>query len=217
MEKTLNTLTNEERLFVSAIHQEIFNRIFPTIRHDLVGYLSASLMRVSIMDRYLNKQDVLPNLLKHELIKIDTQLRSSIVEIRALEFWDFESKQNDNSNDVLIKSVQLMTTQLAMKNIKLNIIPEEIDASNEVVTKPFLYCLLCTLCYIEDKNFDNKDLLIRHTANSIEIVIDPKEMITGTTFMKSRNLTISKEVAMKFINLHDMKMSFNNEDIKLTW
>lgn len=217
MEKPFEKFTNDDRLFISAIHQEIFNRIFPTIRHDLVGYLSASLMRVSIMDRYLNKQDVLPNQLKNELIKIDTQLRNSIVEIRALEFWDFESKQNNNSNDVLNKSVQLMTTQLAMKNIKLNIIPEEIDASNEVVTKPFLYCLLCTLCYIEDKNFDNKDLFIRHTRNAIEIVTDPKEIVIGTTFKKNRNLTISKEMAMQFINLHDMEISFHNDDIKLTW
>lgn len=79
----------DETIFVSAIKHEIFSRIFPTIRHDVVGNISASLIRLSIIDRVLKLQDLNSEKIKSEILKLDQNLRSSINEIRDLAFLGF--------------------------------------------------------------------------------------------------------------------------------
>ena len=217
MEKQLKKFTADENFFISAVQQELFNRIFPTIRHDLVGYLSASLMRVSIMDRYLNKEEVIPDQLKTELLKIESQLRSGISGIRALEFWDFQSKHDDYPSEILKKSVELMSTQLAMKSIQLIVVPHEIEDIEKVETKPLLYCLLCLLSYIEDNNFENNNLNIRQIAKSIAIGLEPKIAQNTIAIKKIRNLTINQELALDFAKFHNMNINFGIEEITLTW
>src|SRR5688572_14767556 len=110
-------ISEEDKYFISAIQQEVFNRILPTIRHDLVGYSSASLMRVSIMNRLLNKTGMTPENLKPELLKIEQQLRSSVVGIRELAFWDYGFAHQDFACNILSKSVQFVSSQLVLKNI----------------------------------------------------------------------------------------------------
>lgn len=217
MEKQLEKFNDDENFFISAIHQEVFDRIFPTIRHDLVGYLSASLMRVSIMDRHLNKPELIPDQLKAELSKIESQLKISISGIRALEFWDFQSTHEDFPSEILNKSVELMSTQLAMKNIQLTVVPQEFNDTEKVESKPLLYCLLCLLSYIEDNNFEDNNLKICHIGKSITISFEPKIAQNTSTFKKIRSLTINREVALDFAKFYNMDISFSMEEIILAW
>ena len=217
MEKQREKRTANENLVVSAIQQEVFNRVLPTIRHDLVGYLSASLMRVSILDRYLSKEEVAPDQLKTELLKIESLIRSSISEIRALAFWDFQSMQDDYPSEILKRSVKLMSTELAMKGIQLIVVPQEFDDIKKVETKPLLYCLLCLLSYIEDNNFKKNNLKISQIGKSIVISFEPKSTQNFTAFKKMRNLTINKQLALDFVKFHNMNINFSIKEIKLTW
>lgn len=217
MEKQSEKFTNDENFFISAVHQEMFNRIFPTIRHDLVGYLSASLMRVSIMERYLNKPEVVIEQLKAELLKIESQLKSSISGIRALAFWDFQSIHDDYPSEILKRGVELMSTQLAMNSIQLSLVPPEFQDIEKVKTKPLLYCLLCILSYIEDNNFESKNLTIRQIRKSIAISFEPKIALSTTNFKKIRNLIINQDLAVNFAKFHDININFSDEEIKLSW
>jgi hypothetical protein len=217
MQKHLEKLTTNQTLLISAVQQEVFSRIFPKIRHDLVGYLSASLMRVSIMDRYLSKEEVAPNQLKAELLKIESYIRSSIDGIRALGFWDFQSIHDDYPSEILKKCVELMSTRLAMQGTQLMVVPQELEDIKKVETKPLLYSLLCLLSYIEDNNFENNNLKIHKIGKSIVISSEPKIAQNSTAFKNVRNLTINRELALDFAKFQNMNINISIEEIKLTW
>ena len=215
MEKHLEQST-EDNFFISAVNQEIFNRIFPHIRHDLVGYLTTSLMRVSIMDRYLNKTELAPDQVKLDLKKIELQLKDTILGIRELQFWDFDFAHEDHTSEILKKSIQLMTSQLAMKNIQLAVVPEE-DLDDLIVkTKPLLYCLLCLFSYFEDNNFENKNLNLHLSAKSISITCESIETQDSAAIKMNRNLIINQDLAVRFAKLYLFEIDFQDE-ITLTW
>ena len=215
MEKHLEQST-EDNFFISAVNQEIFNRIFPHIRHDLVGYLTTSLMRVSIMDRYLNKTELAPDQVKLDLKKIELQLKDTILGIRELQFWDFDFAHEDHTSEILKKSIQLMTSQLAMKNIQLTVVPKE-DLEDELVkTKPLLYCLLCLFSYIEDNNFENKNLNLHLSAKSISITCESIETQDSAAIKMNRNLIINQDLAVRFAKLYLFGIDFQDK-ITLTW
>lgn len=217
MGQKLEKNTTEENFFISAINQEIFNRVFPHIRHDLVGYLTTSLMRVSIMDRYLNRAELSAEQVKGDLKKIDLQLRDAILGIRELQFWDFDSAHEEYPSKILKKSVQLMSTHLAMNNIQLLITPGELEETEMVMTKPLLYCLLCLFSYVEDNNFEHNNLNISLFSKSVQIRIEPITAQESAVIKKKRNLFIDQDLASRFVALHSMDLSFVKDGINLTW
>ncbi len=225
MEKQLEKST-EDKFFISAINQEVFNRIFPHIRHDLVGYMTTSLMRVSIMDRYLNKAELAPEQVKSDLKKIELQLRDAILGIRELQLWDFESAHEDQPGNILKKSTQLMNSQLAMKNIQLTLPDEQLDndsvaddalKSEVVKTKPLLYCLLCLFSYIEDNNFDNKNLNMRLAGKSMVMSWEPIAAQDSMAIKINRNLLITEELIIRFAKFYLIDINFQHDQIMLTW
>ncbi len=208
-------LTSEDTFLISAIHQEVFSRIFPAIRHDLVGYISASLMRVSIMDRYLHRPETEPEQLSLELKKIETHLKEAIRGIRGMQYWDFEAKHHDSPSNIIKKSVHLMATQLAMTGIQLAIFPSEAEDLKEIETKPLLYTLLCVFSYIEDSNFDINHLNIRQKADSILVTFEALPSYGLATVKKNRNLIINQEFAIKFAKYHGINMAIHASEITL--
>lgn len=205
--KKINT---EDSIFISALYHELFNRILPTIRHDLVGEVSASLMRVSIMDRFLNKAELDTENLKSELKKIDQQLKSNIVSIRALSFLDNPAKHYDTPSNILFRSVQFISTPLATKNIQINVLPHEHPEVEMIETKPLLYALLCLFAYIEDNNFDDHTFNILQSPESIQLTLEPKNKHDSVpSFI--RNTIVDKEMLIRFANLHLYEVIFDNE------
>ncbi len=217
MDNKLPKINAEDSIFISALYHELFTRILPTIRHDLVGEVSASLMRISILDRFLNKVELEPAKLKSELMKVDQQLRSNIISIRGLSFWDNSSTHNDSASNILIRSVQLISTPLATKNIQLNVHPHEHAEAEMIETKPILYCLLCLFAYIEDNNFDHHILNIFHLPNSIKFALEPKKAQDSTPNTHNRNIMVSKEMTVRFAKLHCFEAVFDNQQITLGW
>ena len=216
MEIQLEKMSKEDKYFISAIQQEVFNRILSTIRHDLVGYSSASLIRVSIMNRLLNKAGVTSENLKPELSKIEDHLKSSVVGIRALAFWDFNHANQDFASNILARSVQLISTPLMMKNIGLNVIANEYDEDEEIETKPLLYTLLCLFSYFED-NYENHIFEILPSRNSMTITNQKKSDTSSSTTLINRYLHIDQESTLRFAKLNNVDINFEDNQIKVEW
>ena len=210
-----NALDNT--LFISAMQHEIFSRIAPTLRHDLVGHVSVSLMRINIINKILNKPELDTDKLKLEIHKIEQLLKTNILNIRELSFWDFGTEKENIPNEILIKSVQLMSIQLAMKNIKSNLIPMEFSEVEKIETKPLLYSLLSVFCYIEDNNFDNFTLNITQSNNSIIIKMSPNQSQIPTVILNTRMISFSNSMIMKFAELYDIHIKFYDQQICVSW
>ncbi|PPC94077.1 MAG: hypothetical protein CTY33_05745 [Methylotenera sp.] len=206
----------EENFFISAIHQEVFNRVFPCIRHDLVGGVSASLMRVSIMERRLNKVEITSELLKEDLKKIELQLKENIISIRALQFWDFDSVHEDIPIDILKKSVHLMASRLALRFIQTSVQTNEDNTVQPVKTKPLLLSLLCAFSYIEDNHFDNHQLNVGQSGESIYIQYEPKTA-QDSTIKINRNLIFDQGLVTRFANHYEIDVNFSQSEITLGW
>lgn len=217
MEKPITKSTDDNDFVISAIQQEIYTRILPSIRHDLVTYLSASLMRVSIMNRQLSNESVDSNQLKTELLKIESLIKSSITEIRELKVWDFQSLQDDYPSEIWKKSIKLMSIELAMQNIHLIVIPPEFKDIKKVETKPLTYCLLSLLSYIEDNDYENNNLKFHHYGKSIVIEFEPLTIQNTIGFEKARNLKISKQLVLDITKFYNMNIYFSMKEIKLVW
>jgi hypothetical protein len=210
----------EDKFFVSAVHQEMFNRIFPHIRHDLVGGLSASLMRVTIMDRHLNKLGSEISRLNPELKKIEGHLKDTIVGIRELQFWDFDVVHQDTLCNILHKSVKLMASHLLLKNIQLSIQPCDLEEESRealLETKPLLYTVLCVFSYIEDHGMTNKRLNICELSNTVEINIENISAQDSSPYTKNRHLIIDQSLARRFGKCHGISIDFSNACIQLSW
>lgn len=217
MEKQLQAFTQDEIFFLSAVKNEVFNRIFPTIRHDLVAHVSASLIRLSIMDRILKKDNLDPDKVKLEFQKIDELLRNNIVDIRQLAFWDFSNREEDYTFNILVKSVQLISSQLAFKGIQLNVKPKDSEIDEKVEAKALLFTLICIFCYLEDNDFDNCICTLTHSSNFIKIQYDCKSEANSKVITNDRHLKITQEIAVRFAKLQLMDIVFFNQEIKINW
>lgn len=221
MNTSLNQTSDQhalkENFFVCAVHQEIFNRVFPHIRHDLVGGLSASLMRASIMEKHLHKPVLDAERLTAELDKIEVHLRDTIMGIRELQFWDFDTSHEDIPSNIVQKSIKLMSSQLLLKNIQLSLQPAALDHEATVNTKPLLYSLLCVFCYIEDHDFANHQLQIQQSNNSIAVMAEPITAQDAHGVSKLRNLFISEAHLVEFAKHYAMDVQFDNQKIMLSW
>jgi hypothetical protein len=216
MEKQREKCSLEENFFISAIHQEVFNRVFPCIRHDLVGGITSSLMRVSIMERRLNKAAVAAESLKQDLEKIESQLKDNITSIRALQFWDFDSAHEDIPINVLNNCVHLMASRLSLRFIQTTVHTQENNNAEQMKAKPLLYSLLCVFSYIEDNDFDNHHLNVGQSGQSIYIKCEPK-VTQDSTFNIHRNLIFSQALVAKFVHHYGMDISFTKNEITLVW
>lgn len=216
MEKQREECFVEENFFISAIHQEVFNRVFPCIRHDLVGGISASLMRVSIMERRLNKVELAPESLKEDLKKVELQLKDNINSLRALHFWDFDSEHGEAPINVLKKCVHLMASRLALRFIQATVQAQEDNGIEPVKTKPLLYSLLCVFSYIEDNDFDNHHLNVGQSGPSIYIRFEPK-VAQDSTIKINRNLIFSKALVTRFAHHYGIDINFTQNEITLAW
>lgn len=202
-----------DKLLVNAVQQEIFSRIFPTVRHDLVSCISPSLMRVSILDRYLNKPELQPEQLKAELKKIETHLKDAIVGIRELRYWDFDVEHADSIGNILRKSIKLMESQLAAKGIELSLTSGEAD-TNQIATKPLLYTLLCLYCYIEDSDIENTRIKFQYTADTISLEFAPTES-QKWDIHKTRDIEINQDLLLHFAKQHQVDITINPDSISL--
>jgi hypothetical protein len=217
MIKQIKQYSKEDAFFISAVQQEIFNRILPTIRHDLVGYLSAGLMRTTIIKKLLDNEDVSIERLKLEALKIEGILKDNVTSVRELSFWDFATSNKDSVSNVLKKSVQLSSNFLIKKNIKLNLHDSQHHHADEVESKVFLYSTLILFCYFEDNGFDNHVIDIAHSPNSITLTFEPNARTNATSVSIERFITIDKEVLIKFTKLHHIYIEFNDQLINVKW
>ncbi|MES2546277.1 MAG: hypothetical protein V4575_01140 [Pseudomonadota bacterium] len=215
MTQQMNKIMMDEVFFISAIKHEIFSRIFSTIRHDIVGNVSATLIRLSIIERILKNQELDVEKIKSEVQKLDHQLRVSIIDIRELSFWDFPTSQADFTGVVLQKSILLIASQLALKGIHLHLQEQQHDDVIKVDSKSLMYSLLCLFCYIEDNDFDNFKFNIFNTVDSIVMTYEPMPEQHQPTIIHNRNICIDKEIATQFISLNKVSIDFSDKCITL--
>jgi len=135
---------------LAGIRHEIFMRVFPALRHGLVGPVSIARMSVSIVRRLLSKGDAGKAVLNEPVERIDQQLAEAVTGIRALQAWEPGAKGLATPAEVLRQGMSLMTASLALRDIKLDYVPSDIQEVEEVHHQPFLYAWLALLCHVED-------------------------------------------------------------------
>ncbi|MDR5171703.1 hypothetical protein IHQ56_07735 [Methylobacillus flagellatus] len=144
------TIQQQEWL-VAGIKHEIFMRIFPTLRHGLVGPISIARMSASIVRRLLSKGESSKAALGEPVERIDQQLAEAVAGIRALQAWEPEASGLAIPAEILRQGIALMTAPLALRDIKMDYVPSDIQDLEEVRQQPFLYAWLALLCYFEDQ------------------------------------------------------------------
>lgn len=143
--------TIQPQWLVDGIKHEIFMRVFPTLRHGLVGPISIARMSTSIVRRLLSKGDSSKAALSESVERIDQQLAEAVTGIRALQAWEPEASGFAIPAEILRQGIALMTAPLALRDIKMDYVPSDIQDLAEVRQQPFLYAWLALLCYFEDQ------------------------------------------------------------------
>lgn len=206
----------DEIYFINAIHLEIFSRIFPHIRHDVIGYLSASLMRVSIIERLSNREQFSKNQLQEELKKIESHLREVVVNIRALKLWDFDFADDDTLCNIVTKSISIYSGQLAFRGIEIEYNKSEFQDTFKVKNKPLLNSLLCIFTYIEDSEYDNSKLKITIEESSINFLMMRLDHEFTPIIKNNRNITIDKAMTFGFAKSQGYSLVFCENQIRLS-
>ncbi|MCB5187175.1 hypothetical protein LG200_04045 [Methylobacillus caricis] len=135
---------------VMGIQHEIFMRVFPSLRHSLVGPISIARMSAAIIKRTLAKGDIGKAVLNEQVARIDQQLEEAVLGIRALQIWESTAKAMATPAEIIQLGIKLMTAPLALRNIKIDYVPGDVLDIEEMRQQPFLYAWLGLLCYFED-------------------------------------------------------------------
>ncbi|WP_025872513.1 hypothetical protein [Methylobacillus glycogenes] len=83
---------NQNHWVIAGIKHEIFMRVFPSLRHGLVGPISIARMSISIVRRLLARGDASLTSLNEPVERIDQQLAEAVLGIRNLQNWEPGSK-----------------------------------------------------------------------------------------------------------------------------
>jgi hypothetical protein len=163
---------------IAGIEHEIFLRVFASLRHNLVSPLSVGRMTIALLKRSIEMNRIDSDVLQQQVEKIDQQIKDSVVAIRALQMWDSHKNVMGNPISIISYGLKLCSSRLSARHIRIDLSDElknklaaEEAHLDEVEYKPFLYCWLGMLCFIED-NLDRPSILKLQCKDSKSLLID---------------------------------------------
>ena len=208
---------NAKHWQLAGIQHAVFMRIFPSLRHALVGPVSIARMSTSIVKRLVDK-DGQPGI-NEQIARIDQQLQEAVLTIRALQSWEPASGELASPVALLQQGLQLMTTTFAMHQVNISL-AEDWAASlspEPVVQSAFLYAWLGVLCHCQDR-LEGQALLqieaIQPTALSTRL---PSSACRDVHLGEHAGLAIDREAVGLLARHAGWAMELDDTQISLDW
>lgn len=215
---------NQNHWVIAGIKHEIFMRVFPSLRHGLVGPISIARMSISIVRRLLARGDASLTSLNEPVERIDQQLAEAVLGIRNLQNWEPGSKpQTQQLVEIISEGMALMTAPLAMREIVLDYVTEA-SAAEQSVSNPsaLLYTWLGVLCYFQDSLQQACTLNIVLQAQSLTVRHDVSATSNARASGRAANAkviarAIDKDALVALASAGDFALSLQPDGLELTW
>ncbi len=205
---------------LAGIQHVIFMRIFPSLRHGLVGPISIARMSTSIVRKLLTKEGQ-PGIAE-QVARIDQQLQEAVLAIRALQSWEPAANELANPLDLIQQGLQIMTTPFAMSQIEVSLADDWASSlpTTPVAQRAFLYAWLGVLCYCQDSIKGQAVLSITASlpqANPGLVITLPEAVTTDAPAINGPGLLINQE-ALHILALHaGWRMQYGHRQLSFTW
>lgn len=216
---------NQNHWVIAGIKHEIFMRVFPSLRHGLVGPISIARMSISIVRRLLARGDASLTSLNEPVERIDQQLAEAVLGIRNLQNWEPGSKpQTQQLVEIISEGMALMTAPLAMREIVLDYVTDA-SAAEQSVSNPsaLLYTWLGVLCYFQDSLQQACTLNIVLQAQSLTVRHDVSATSTArasgraAASAKVTARAIDKDALVALASAGNFALSLQPDGLELSW
>lgn len=219
-QKNQISLQNQSSWIVEGIKHEIFMRIFPSLRHGLVGPISIARMSISIVRRLLARDEVNLTALNEPVERIDQQLAEAVLGIRTLQNWESGGKpQVQPAANIISEGIALMTAPLAMREIVLDYAAPEQETT--AVSTTLLYTWLGLLCYFQDSLQQTASLKIQLQAQSVTVQLLLTEKPQGAARSKPSSLANARVIDQAALEAlaaaGNFSLSFQPDSVHLGW
>lgn len=207
---------------VEGIKHEIFMRIFPSLRHGLVGPISIARMSISIVRRLLARGEASLISLNEPVERIDQQLAEAVVGIRTLQSWESGSKpQTQPVAGIISEGMALMTAPLAMREIMLDYTEPTQDTGSISNHATLLYNWLGLLCYFQDSLQQAATLKVELQAQAVtvQMLVTDKAREPGRSRpASSANTRVIDQAALQALaGAGGFSLSFQPDGVRLGW
>lgn len=206
---------------LAGIQHVIFMRIFPSLRHGLVGPISIARMSTSIVRKLLTKEGQ-PGIAE-QVARIDQQLQEAVLAIRALQSWEPAANELANPLDLIQQGLQIMTTPFAMSQIEVSLANDWASSLSPtpVAQRAFLYAWLGVLCHCQDSIRGQAVLSITASpslANQGLVVTLPETVTTDhVPAINDSGLLIDQEALHMLAQHAGWKMQYGHRQLSFTW
>lgn len=217
-------LDNQTHWVIAGIKHEIFMRVFPSLRHGLVGPISIARMSISIVRRLLARGDASLTSLNEPVERIDQQLAEAVLGIRNLQNWEPGSKpQTQQLAEIISEGMALMTAPLAMREIVLDYVMDA-SAAEQSVSNPsaLLYTWLGVLCYFQDSLQQACTLNIVLQAQSLTVRHDISATSNARASSRAASAkvtarAIDKDALVALASAGNFALSLQPDGLELSW
>lgn len=138
---------------MAGLQHEIFLRVLPAVRHDMLGPVSVARMDVAILKRKLAADEPDIAACRDKLLTLDGHLSGVSQGLGLLRRWDTARGDTARAGETLAFAVGLMTPLLRLREITLAPLPDVLPPELDDVQRPqsaFLYACLAVLCHVQD-------------------------------------------------------------------
>lgn len=202
---------------VEGIKHEIFMRVFPSLRHGLVGPISIARMSISIVRRLLARGEASLTSLHEPVERIDQQLAEAVLGIRNLQNWEPSSKpQSLPLADIIGDGIALMTAPLAMREIVLDYEAAE-DLGTVSHHAELLYTWLGVLCYFQDSLQQAATLKVLLQPDTIKVTVLQQPGGRAYTGGKPAARVIDQAALQILASAAGFKLNVEAEGLSLSW
>lgn len=221
---------------IAGIQHEIFLRVLPGLRHELVGPISVSRMGISVLKRTLEKGEADKDSLQQQVLRMDEQMQQSVLGIRALRLWDADSNITATAAHIISHGLKLMSYRLSLRNITIDYLMEDDventesestpagkqDDAGKQIYQPFLYTWLGVLGYFED-HFNEavtlKIAFVSSNALSVNFVPGSTESVSllQTEIIEANRHHIDQHALVGLAQHYDNSIAFAKDALTLTW
>lgn len=211
---------------IAGIQHELFLRVLPGLRHELVGPISVSRMGISVLKRTLEKGEADQAALQQQVLRMDEQLQQSVLGVRALRLWDEDSNMTASAADIISHGIKLMSYRLSLRNITIDY-PLDDDPTNDsddskLIYQPFLYTWLGLLGYFEDhftyavllaiSRLSSNALRVRYQRSAAEAVAP-----LHADIQEAKRHHIDQHALLGLAQHYDISIVFGEDELTFHW
>lgn len=215
---------------IAGIQHELFLRVLPGLRHELVGPISVSRMGISVLKRTLEKGEADQAALQQQVLRMDEQLQQSVLGVRALRLWDEDSNMTASAADIISHGIKLMSYRLSLRNITIDyplddapLDDHSLDDSDDskLIYQPFLYTWLGLLGYFEDhftypvllsiSQLSSNALRVRYQRSSVEVAPLHADL------QETKRHPIDQHALLGLAQHYDISIAFGEDELTFHW